>query len=204
MAAARRRAAPRSWPRRIETTLHELAMPSARFEIAVEGDGPADQVELPASGANPGEPAAAPGLGGLRRRAGPHHAGHPPGHHRRPRASWCSTRSTPGWAGQAAIAVGAALAGLAAHGQVLVVTHLAQVAAQADHQIEVRKAEHSGRTRSEVTALEGEGRVVELSRMLSGRPDSDVGPTARPGAARQPDRAGARLTGGAGTAGRPR
>ena len=55
----------------------------------------------------------------------------------------------------------------------LVVTHLAQVAAQADHQIEVRKAERSGRTRSEVTALEGEGRVVELSRMLSGRPDSD-------------------------------
>ena len=89
------------------------------------------------------------------------------------RASWCSTRSTPGWAGQAAIAVGAALAGLSAQGQVLVVTHLAQVAAQADHQIEVRKAERSGRTRSEVTTLEGESRVVELSRMLSGHPDSD-------------------------------
>ena len=52
------------------------------------------------------------------------------------------------------------------------VTHLAQVAAQADHQIEVRKAEDSGRTRSEVTVLDGEGRVVELSRMLSGHPDS--------------------------------
>ncbi len=78
-----------------------------------------------------------------------------------------------GVGGAAAVAVGAALAGLSVQGQVLVVTHLAQVAAQADHQIEVRKAERAGRTRSEVTALEGESRVVELSRMLSGRPDSD-------------------------------
>jgi DNA repair protein RecN (Recombination protein N) len=79
-----------------------------------------------------------------------------------------------GVGGEAALAVGAALAALARHGQVLVVTHLAQVAAQAHHQIEVRKAEQSGRTRSEVTVLSGEGRVVELSRMLSGHPDSDA------------------------------
>jgi DNA repair protein RecN (Recombination protein N) len=55
---------------------------------------------------------------------------------------------------------------------VLVVTHLAQVAAQADRQLAVRKSEESGRTRSEVTALDDDGRVIELSRMLSGHPDS--------------------------------
>ena len=54
------------------------------------------------------------------------------------------------------------------------VTHLAQVAALADHQIEVRKAERDGRTRSEVVALDAEGRVVEISRMLSGSPDSEA------------------------------
>ena len=77
-----------------------------------------------------------------------------------------------GVGGAAAAAVGAALSDLGRGSQVLVVTHLAQVAAQADHQIEVRKTEHGGRTRSEVTALDHNGRVVELSRMLSGRPDS--------------------------------
>jgi DNA repair protein RecN (Recombination protein N) len=77
-----------------------------------------------------------------------------------------------GVGGQAATAVGTALAGLGHHAQVLVVTHLAQVAALADHQIEVRKVEAEGRTRSEVTALDPDGRIVEISRMLSGSPDS--------------------------------
>jgi DNA repair protein RecN (Recombination protein N) len=77
-----------------------------------------------------------------------------------------------GVGGAAATAVGAALAALAHNAQVLVVTHLAQVAALADHQIEVRKTEQDGRTRSEVVALDAEGRVVEVSRMLSGHPDS--------------------------------
>ena len=72
-----------------------------------------------------------------------------------------------------ALAAGAALAGLGHHAQVLVVTHLAQVAAQADHQVEVRKVTEGGRTRSVVAPLAGEDRVVELSRMLSGRPDSE-------------------------------
>jgi DNA repair protein RecN (Recombination protein N) len=77
-----------------------------------------------------------------------------------------------GVGGAAATSVGSALAGLGRHAQVLVVTHLAQVAALADHQIEVRKSESDGRTRSEVVALDADGRVVEISRMLSGRPDS--------------------------------
>ncbi len=169
VASARRAAAP-LLAARILSTLHGLAMPSARFEIAVEGDGPADQVGF-LLGANPGEPlaplASAASGGELARTM---------------LAIRLAVTDAPGVmvfdevdagvGGEAAIAVGSALAGLGAHGQVLVVTHLAQVAAQADHQIEVRKDEHSGRTRSEVTALEGEGRVVELSRMLSGHPDS--------------------------------
>ena len=52
------------------------------------------------------------------------------------------------------------------------------------HQIAVRKSERDGRTRSEVVALDAEERVVEMSRMLSGSPDSDIGPAPRPRAAR--------------------
>ena len=62
-----------------------------------------------------------------------------------------------GVGGAAATAVGAALAGVGTHAQVLVVTHLAQVAAQADHQIEVRKAEQGGRTRSGASAARRRG-----------------------------------------------
>ena len=169
VAEARRDAAP-PLAQRIESTLHQLAMPSARFDIAVDGDGPADQVGF-LLGANPGEPlmplASSASGGELARTM---------------LAIRLAVSDAPGVmvfdevdagvGGEAALAVGSALARLAHHGQVLVVTHLAQVAAQADHQIEVRKAEDSGRTRSEVTILDGEGRVVELSRMLSGHPDS--------------------------------
>ncbi len=54
VAVIRREAAPRL-AAEIETTLRELAMPSARFSISVEGEGPADQVTF-LLGANPGEP----------------------------------------------------------------------------------------------------------------------------------------------------
>ncbi len=169
VAAARRAAAP-VLAEAVRSTLHRLAMPSARFEIAVEGEGPADQVGF-LLGANAGEPlaslAAAASGGELARTM---------------LAIRLAITDAPGVmvfdevdagvGGEAAIAVGAALADLGEHGQVLVVTHLAQVAAQADHQLEVRKDDRSGRTRSEVTPLVGEDRVVELSRMLSGHPDS--------------------------------
>ena len=77
-----------------------------------------------------------------------------------------------GVGGQAALAVGAALATLAADHQVLVVTHLPQVAAFADHQVAVTKVERDGRTVADVQTLEQGDRVVELSRMLSGQPSS--------------------------------
>ncbi len=77
-----------------------------------------------------------------------------------------------GVGGEAALAVGQALADLARHHQVLVVTHLPQVAAFADQQIAVYKDEIDGRTVAKVQRLDETARVVELSRMLSGQPDS--------------------------------
>jgi DNA repair protein RecN (Recombination protein N) len=79
-----------------------------------------------------------------------------------------------GIGGEAALAVGKALADLGREHQVMVVTHLAQVAAFADAHFVVEKDEHEGRTISRCVRVEGEARVVELSRMLSGHPDSDV------------------------------
>jgi DNA repair protein RecN (Recombination protein N) len=78
-----------------------------------------------------------------------------------------------GIGGQAALAVGRSLAALGADHQVLVVTHLPQVAAFADAQVSVRKDERDGRTSTSVATLEEPDRVVELSRMLSGTPDSE-------------------------------
>jgi len=57
--------------------------------------------------------------------------------------------------------------------QVLVVTHLPQVAACADHQINIVKTIKGKSTATELHDLDAEGRIVELARMLSGSPDSD-------------------------------
>jgi DNA repair protein RecN (Recombination protein N) len=74
-----------------------------------------------------------------------------------------------GLGGRAALSVAAQLAQLAAHHQVLVVTHLAQVAARADAHLVVEKTLEQGRTALRVRQLDGEDRVAELARMLSGR-----------------------------------
>jgi DNA repair protein RecN (Recombination protein N) len=79
-----------------------------------------------------------------------------------------------GIGGEAALAVGKALAALGRDHQVLVVTHLPQVAAFADSQFVVEKDEAAGRTVSRCVRVEGEARIIELSRMLSGHPDSDA------------------------------
>jgi DNA repair protein RecN (Recombination protein N) len=79
-----------------------------------------------------------------------------------------------GIGGEAAIAVGRALRHLGQNHQVIVVTHLAQVAAFADSQLVVDKYEENGRTLSRATLVEGDQRVVELARMLSGHQDLEV------------------------------
>ena len=78
-----------------------------------------------------------------------------------------------GVGGTAAHAVGRSLASLSRSHQVLVVTHLAQVAVHADQHVMVSKSERDGATVSLARDLDPEARVVELSRMLSGSPDSD-------------------------------
>lgn len=82
-----------------------------------------------------------------------------------------------GVGGKAAVEIGRRLAMLAKHVQVLVVTHLPQVAAFADQHILVTKnsggaAGSSGFTTSNVKLLDHDGRVRELARMLAGQEDS--------------------------------
>jgi DNA repair protein RecN (Recombination protein N) len=73
-----------------------------------------------------------------------------------------------GIGGTSASAVGAALAEVGRHHQVLVVTHLAQVAAQADAQLVVTKQIAGHVTTTDVALADGAQRVDELARMLSG------------------------------------
>lgn len=77
-----------------------------------------------------------------------------------------------GVGGKAAVEVGRRLARLARSAQVVVVTHLPQVAAFADRHLVVEKTDDGSVTRSGVQAMEGEDRVRELSRMLAGQEDS--------------------------------
>lgn len=73
-----------------------------------------------------------------------------------------------GIGGTAALAVAAQLKTLAQERQVLAVTHLAQIAAKADHHFKIEKEVSNGRTISQVRRLEGHERTEEIARMLSG------------------------------------
>jgi DNA repair protein RecN (Recombination protein N) len=79
-----------------------------------------------------------------------------------------------GVGGAAAQAIGRALADLSARtsSQVVVVTHLPQVAVFADRHLRVTKAAVGGRMTAVVEEVDGEARVAELSRMLAGLPES--------------------------------
>jgi DNA repair protein RecN (Recombination protein N) len=79
-----------------------------------------------------------------------------------------------GVGGKAAVEIGKRLAALARSAQVLVVTHLPQVAAFADHHVVVRKSSDGSVTTSGLDALDDAGRVQELSRMLAGLEESDT------------------------------
>ena len=149
-----------------------LAMAGARLEVRVAPDGTGEPIEL-MLGANLGEPVqslARAASGGELARAmlairlvglgGPQ--------------TMVFDEVDAGVGGAAALALGEALHEVAGDRQVLVVTHLAQVASRADAQISVVKQESRGRTVTTATAVEGEDRVTELSRMLSGHPGSEV------------------------------
>ncbi|MEV6851427.1 DNA repair protein RecN [Actinoplanes sp. NPDC051411] len=80
-----------------------------------------------------------------------------------------------GVGGQAAVEIGRRLARLARSHQVLVVTHLPQVAAFADRHLVVAKDTSGAITTSGVSIVEETQRARELARMLAGLPDSDLG-----------------------------
>lgn len=168
--ATRRAAAPKL-AAAVESHLGALALPKARLEVAVGDDDPGDDVQFRLA-ANPGSPplplAKVASGGELARTM---------------LALRLVLTEAPetllfdevdaGIGGTAAVAVGNALASLGERHQVLVVTHLPQVAAAADTQMEVIKTVRKGVTTTSVRPLVGEDRVVELSRMLAGRADSE-------------------------------
>ncbi len=166
-----RRAAGPKLATAVAAHLADLAMPNARVEVVVGEADPGDDVELLLA-ANPGSapaPLAKVASGGELARS--------------MLALRLVLSAAPpvlvfdevdaGIGGQAALAVGRSLAALGADHQVLVVTHLPQVAAFADHQVHVRKAVQGGTTVASASLLGVDDRVVELSRMLSGTPESE-------------------------------
>jgi len=167
---ARRAAAP-DLAAATEANLVELAMGAARLDVEV-GDDPGDDVRFLLA-ANPG----APPLPLARVASGGELA-------RAMLALRLVLSAAPptlvfdeidaGIGGTAAIAVGRALARLAGDHQVLVVTHLAQVAAWATTQVGITKRQEGGITTTTSAVLAGAEREVELARMLSGSPDSDT------------------------------
>ena len=153
----------------VEGHLAELAMAAARLDIEVGGDA-GERVSFRLA-ANPGHeplPLSRVASGGELARtmlalrlvltAGP--------------PTLIFDEVDAGIGGTAAQAIGRSLARLTGDHQVIVVTHLPQVAAHADHHVALEKSEFGGSVAVGLRALEGEDRVVEMSRMLSGSPQS--------------------------------
>ncbi|GAA1897925.1 DNA repair protein RecN [Asanoa iriomotensis] len=177
--AARKEAAGR-FADLVSVELAGLAMPHSRVEVAVlpaaatTADG-ADDVELRLH-AHPGAPSLPlqkGASGGELSRvmlaievvfAG---AGGPP--------TLVFDEVDAGVGGRAAVEIGRRLARLARTHQVLVVTHLPQVAAFADRHLVVAKDTGGAVTTSGVRVVEDTERARELARMLAGLPDSDLG-----------------------------
>ena len=79
-----------------------------------------------------------------------------------------------GVGGKAAIEVGRRLSRLSKSAQVIVITHLAQVAAWADNHLVVKKSENGLVTQSDVMEVSATERKIEIARMLSGQEDSQT------------------------------
>lgn len=150
--------------------LRQLAMPDAELvvEVGNEGAGDAVQFLLSANRGEPAQPLVRVASGGELARTMLAlrlvvEGGAP---------TMLFDEVDAGVGGAAALALAGALRDVATGRQVLVVTHLPQVAAFADRQIAVRKGVSAGRTVTTAEVLGPEARIVELSRMLSGHPDS--------------------------------
>ncbi len=164
----------------VSAELTELAMPHARVTVAVtaaQGFGPhgADEVEIRLTAHQGATPL-------------PLHRGASGGELSRvmlaievvfagadPVPTFVFDEVDAGVGGKAAVEIGRRLARLARLAQVIVVTHLPQVAAFADTHLVVEKTSDGTVVRSGITRLDGAGRVKELSRMLAGLEDSEFG-----------------------------
>jgi DNA repair protein RecN (Recombination protein N) len=175
-----RRQAAERFAEAVTVELAALAMPHARLTVAVTpaselGPHGRDEVEIRLA-AHPGAPSL------------PLHKGASGGELSRvmlaievvfagadPVPTFVFDEVDAGVGGKAAVEVGRRLARLARLAQVVVVTHLPQVAAFADTHLVVEKANDGSVTRSGVIRLDQQGRVRELSRMLAGLEDSELG-----------------------------
>lgn len=172
VAAARQAAAP-GLAGAVTGHLASLALAGGTLEVRVAGDPPCDSVEMLFSanrGSPPGPMSKVASGGELARvmlalrlvlTAGP--------------PTLVFDEVDAGIGGEAALAVGQALASLTEHHQVLVVTHLPQVAAFAHHHVAVRKSDDGVSVASDLVAVNGTDRVAELARMLAGQPSWDSG-----------------------------
>jgi len=164
----RRRAAP-ALAEAVTAELQQLAMPNAGLHLRVGAD-PGDDVDYLLavnSGTTPAPLAQAASGGELSRAMLALHVvlmAAPP--------TVLLDEVDAGIGGEAGMAVGRALARLAAGSQTLVVTHLPQVAAYADAHVSLRKLDDGATARIEARRLDGGERLVELARMLSGSPRS--------------------------------
>ena len=172
VAAARHAAAP-GLAEAVTEHLASLALAGGTLQVQVTGDPPCESVELlfSANRGSPPRPMSKVASGGELARvmlalrlvltAGP--------------PTLVFDEVDAGIGGEAALAVGQALGSLAEHHQVLVVTHLPQVAAFAHHHVAVRKSDDGVSVASDLVAVNGTDRVAELARMLAGQPSWDSG-----------------------------
>ena len=179
LTAARTQTAAR-FAEQVTAELTALAMPHAQIVVAVtpaQGFGPhgSDEVELRLA-AHPGATAV------------PLHKGASGGELSRimlaievvfagadPVPTFVFDEVDAGVGGKAAVEIGRRLARLARLAQVIVVTHLPQVAAFADTHLVVEKSSDGSVVHSGISKLDNDGRVRELSRMLAGLEDSEFG-----------------------------
>ncbi|MCU0804195.1 MAG: DNA repair protein RecN [Burkholderiales bacterium] len=171
--SAERKAAAAKLGKQVTAAMKELAMSGGRFEVAlnaVEAGSPGgnEEVEFQVT-TNPGMPArplAKVASGGELSRLSLAIQVITSRSARVPTMIFDEVDS--GIGGAVAEIVGRKMKALGADRQVLCVTHLPQVAAQADHQWSVAKGAMNGVVRSQVTPLEGKARIEELARMLGG------------------------------------
>ena len=178
--SAGRRAAASSLDATVTALMQGLGMPGGVFAARVEAQDPPefsangnDDVEFMVS-ANPGSRPA------RWRRSPPAANCHASAWRCRSRRSKPNTcrclvfdEVDAGVGGAVAEMVGRQLRALAANGQVLCVTHLPQVACQAEHQLRVSKHVVDGATRTRIEVLDATARVEEIARMLGGTQITD-------------------------------